>query len=114
MRRSVACIVGSVTFITKAGFTMLESIYKRGLHLLLSPLIPVFILLSLASPSFSLLYSLDEITSPKLTLKIIGHQWYWSYEQSDFNLCLTKKDLKFSSYMLKDETIKENNLLGFS
>jgi len=49
--------------------------------------IPAFILLSLASPSFSLLYSLDEISFPELTLKILGHQWYWSYEISDFNSC---------------------------
>ena len=46
--------------------------------------IPALILLSLASPSFSLLYSLDEISNPELTLKILGHQWYWSYEISDF------------------------------
>jgi heme/copper-type cytochrome/quinol oxidase subunit 2 len=44
-------------------------------------------LLSLASPSFSLLYSLDEISSPKLSLKIIGHQWHWSYETSDVGFC---------------------------
>ena len=36
--------------------------------------IPALILLSLASPSFSLLYSLDEISNPELTLKILGHQ----------------------------------------
>ena len=42
--------------------------------------IPAFVLLSLASPSFSLLYSLDEISNPELTLKILGHQWYWSYD----------------------------------
>ena len=42
--------------------------------------IPALILLSLASPSFSLLYSLDEISNPELTLKILGHQWYWSYD----------------------------------
>jgi heme/copper-type cytochrome/quinol oxidase subunit 2 len=36
--------------------------------------IPAIILLILAAPSFSLLYSLDETIDPDLTLKIIGHQ----------------------------------------
>jgi cytochrome c oxidase subunit 2 len=75
--------------------------------------VPALVLLSLASPSFSLLYSLDEISNPNLTLKILGHQWYWSYEISDFNFCLTKQNLKYSSYILSDESIKENNLAGF-
>jgi cytochrome c oxidase subunit 2 len=76
--------------------------------------IPALILLSLASPSFSLLYGLDEISSPELALKIIGHQWYWSYELSDFNTCSKdNQSLKFSSYLLTNDTIKENNLIGF-
>lgn len=76
--------------------------------------IPALILLSLASPSFSLLYSLDEISSPTLTLKILGHQWYWTYEISDFNSCSeNNQTLKYSSYMLTDEFLKENNSIGF-
>ena len=76
--------------------------------------IPGLILLSLASPSFSLLYSLDEISNPELTLKILGHQWYWSYEISDFSSCSeSNQTLKYSSYMLTDEFLKENNSIGF-
>jgi cytochrome c oxidase subunit 2 len=76
--------------------------------------IPALILLSLASPSFSLLYSLDEISNPELTLKILGHQWYWSYEISDFNSCSEAgQSLKYSSYMLTNEFLKENNTVGF-
>lgn len=76
--------------------------------------IPALILLSLASPSFSLLYSLDEISNPDLTLKILGHQWYWSYEISDFNSCSeAAQTLKYSSYMLTNEFLKENSTLGF-
>lgn len=72
--------------------------------------IPALVLLSLASPSFSLLYSLDEISNPELTLKIMGHQWYWSYEISDFNSCSeSNQSLKFSSYMLTNEFLKENH-----
>jgi len=75
--------------------------------------VPALILLSLASPSFSLLYSLDEISNPELTLKILGHQWYWSYELSDFNSCYDTHNLKYSSYMLTNESLKEKSSLGF-
>lgn len=43
-------------------------------------IIPALVLVIIAIPSFSLLYSMDEIVEPLLTIKIIGHQWYWSYE----------------------------------
>jgi cytochrome c oxidase subunit 2 len=61
-------------------------------------LIPAFILLIIAIPSFSLLYSLDEVINPSITLKVIGHQWYWSYEYSDATL--EEENLNFDSYML--------------
>jgi group II intron reverse transcriptase/maturase len=40
--------------------------------------IPALILCVIAIPSFTLLYSLDEIVEPSLTIKAIGRQWYWS------------------------------------
>lgn len=43
-------------------------------------IIPALILIVIAIPSFSLLYSIDEIVEPIYTIKVIGHQWYWSYE----------------------------------
>jgi len=46
--------------------------------------IPIMILYSIAAPSISLLYTIEEEKNPQLTTKIIGHQWYWSYEISDF------------------------------
>nr|YP_010890040.1 cytochrome c oxidase subunit II [Bargmannia lata]WJJ70052.1 cytochrome c oxidase subunit 2 [Bargmannia lata] len=46
-------------------------------------LIPAIILFFIALPSLKLLYSLDEIINPSLTIKIIGHQWYWSYEYNE-------------------------------
>src|SRR3546814_9216721 len=47
-------------------------------------LIPAAILLVIAVPSFALLYSIDEMIDPSTTLKVVGHQWYWSYEYSDY------------------------------
>jgi len=61
-------------------------------------IIPAIFLLIMAVPSFSLLYSLDEIINPILTLKIVGHQWYWSYEYSD--IASEKDSLNFDSYMI--------------
>jgi len=43
-------------------------------------LLPAIILVFIAIPSFALLYSLDEVIDPTITLKVIGHQWYWSYD----------------------------------
>jgi len=66
---------------------------------------PSFILMLIAVPSFSLLYSMDEIIDPTLTLKAIGHQWYWSYEYSDY--VQTKgSSLNFDSYMVPTEELK--------
>nr|WDS80465.1 cytochrome c oxidase subunit 2 [Nanhaipotamon longhaiense] len=60
-------------------------------------MIPAIILIFIALPSLRLLYLLDEVNYPSLTLKTIGHQWYWSYEYSDF------LQLEFDSYMLHDK-----------
>nr|YP_006234444.1 cytochrome c oxidase subunit II [Gammarus duebeni]AER12190.1 cytochrome c oxidase subunit II [Gammarus duebeni] len=54
---------------------------------------PVLILLLIALPSLQTLYLLDDPFSPNLTIKAVGHQWYWSYEYSDF------PGLEFDSYM---------------
>jgi len=45
--------------------------------------VPVMILVVIAIPSFRLLYFMDHTAEPDMTLKIIGHQWYWSYEYPD-------------------------------
>nr|QLY89969.1 cytochrome c oxidase subunit II [Sympycnus pulicarius] len=57
-------------------------------------ILPAIVLLFIALPSLRLLYLLDEINEPIITLKSIGHQWYWSYEYSDF------LDIEFDSYMI--------------
>nr|AAD56495.1 cytochrome oxidase II [Neomorphus geoffroyi] len=56
-------------------------------------ILPAIVLILLALPSLKILYMMDEIDEPDLTLKAIGHQWYWTYEYTDF------KDLTFDSYM---------------
>nr|YP_009255951.1 cytochrome c oxidase subunit II [Mierspenaeopsis hardwickii]ANF05008.1 cytochrome c oxidase subunit II [Mierspenaeopsis hardwickii] len=56
-------------------------------------ILPALILIFIALPSLRLLYLLDEVNNPSITLKTIGHQWYWSYEYSDF------LQVEFDSYM---------------
>lgn len=62
--------------------------------------IPAIILLFISIPSFALLYSLDELIEPMLTLKVIGHQWYWSYEYSDCLHFPAVESVNFDSYMI--------------
>nr|QGZ09986.1 cytochrome c oxidase subunit 2 [Eisenia nordenskioldi nordenskioldi]UWM94620.1 cytochrome c oxidase subunit II [Eisenia nordenskioldi]UWM94633.1 cytochrome c oxidase subunit II [Eisenia nordenskioldi]UWM94646.1 cytochrome c oxidase subunit II [Eisenia nordenskioldi]UWM94659.1 cytochrome c oxidase subunit II [Eisenia nordenskioldi] len=57
-------------------------------------ILPALILLVLALPSLRILYITDEISQPSLTVKTIGHQWYWSYEYTDF------MNIEMDSYMI--------------
>lgn len=45
--------------------------------------IPIFILLIIAFPSLYLLYLIEDISKPSLTVKVVGHQWYWEYQYSN-------------------------------
>nr|AGR27974.1 cytochrome c oxidase subunit II [Mecinus dorsalis]AGR27975.1 cytochrome c oxidase subunit II [Mecinus dorsalis]AGR27976.1 cytochrome c oxidase subunit II [Mecinus dorsalis] len=66
-------------------------------------ILPAIILILIALPSLRLLYIMDEIYNPSITIKAIGHQWFWSYEYSDY------LNLEFDSYMIPDNTINESN-----
>ncbi len=75
--------------------------------------LPAFLLLLLAVPSFNLLYSLDELINPTVTLKVIGHQWYWSYEYSDYthvniNEGVSSESIAYDSYMLNTNDLETN------
>nr|ACY73645.1 cytochrome c oxidase II [Lycaenopsis haraldus] len=68
-------------------------------------ILPAITLIFIALPSLRLLYLLDELNNPLITIKSIGHQWYWSYEYSDF------KNIEFDSYMINDYTTNNFRLL---
>lgn len=70
---------------------------------------PSLILVFIAVPSFALLYSMDEVVDPAITLKAIGHQWYWSYEYSDYN---TEDEtlINFDSYMIPEDDLSLGQL----
>ena len=69
-------------------------------------ILPAVILMIIAVPSFGLLYSLDELIDPTITLKIVGHQWYWSYEYSDYATLEGGESLNFDSYLVTTADLK--------
>nr|QLM01519.1 cytochrome c oxidase subunit 2 [Palaemon elegans] len=66
-------------------------------------ILPALILIFIALPSLRLLYLLDEVNNPSVTLKVIGHQWYWSYEYSDF------AQVEFDAYMIPTTDMEDHN-----
>lgn len=68
-------------------------------------IIPALILISIAFPSFSLLYSMDEVMMPAFTLKVVGHQWYWSYEYTDQNHVDFVKSVFFKNYFVNEDEL---------
>nr|ABY55897.1 cytochrome oxidase subunit II [Pterostichus lama]ABY55903.1 cytochrome oxidase subunit II [Pterostichus lama] len=66
-------------------------------------ILPAITLVFIALPSLQLLYLLDEVSNPLMTLKSIGHQWYWSYEYSDFKM------LEFDSFLISSSEMNNNN-----
>lgn len=68
-------------------------------------IIPAIILIFIALPSLKILYMTDETNKPSITLKAIGHQWYWSYEYPDFN------NKEFDAYITQWENSNNFRLL---
>lgn len=66
-------------------------------------IIPIIILFIIGIPSIALLYASNELVETNLTIKIIGNQWYWTYEYSDL-------DLIFDSYMISEEDLDYGEL----
>lgn len=62
--------------------------------------LPVLILVMIAIPSFKILYFMDRVAEPEMTLKAIGRQWYWSYEYPDF------ENFTFDAYMVPEEELE--------
>lgn len=79
-------------------------------------IIPSIILFLLAVPSFGLLYSLDELMNSPLTIKVIGHQWWWEYQLdraflTPNTIIYTKSSLESRLTDVADLTIGTHRLL---
>ncbi|MEM7022691.1 MAG: cytochrome c oxidase subunit II [Pseudomonadota bacterium] len=77
---------------TRTHHTLLEIVWTA---------VPVLILVVIAIPSFKLLYFMDRATDPEMTIKAVGHQWYWSYEYPDHG------NFVFDAYMVQDDELEE-------
>lgn len=62
--------------------------------------VPVLILVTIAIPTFKLIYYMDRTEEADMTLKVVGHQWYWHYQYPD------QGGFEFDSYIVEDEDLK--------
>jgi len=80
--------------------TLIELIWTVG---------PALVLVAIAFPSFKLLYLMDEVIDPAMSVKVTGHQWYWQYEYADF-LNEENENIDFDSYMKDEGSLEEGEL----
>ena len=62
--------------------------------------VPVLILVLIAIPSFKLMYYMDRVPNPEMTIKVTGHQWYWTYQYPD------QDGLAFDSNIIPEAELK--------
>nr|YP_003345401.1 cytochrome c oxidase subunit II [Ariosoma shiroanago]BAI53409.1 cytochrome oxidase subunit 2 [Ariosoma shiroanago] len=91
----VLYIIAAMVTATLTDIHILDS---QGIEIVWTVL-PAIILIMIALPSLRILYLMDEISDPHLTIKAIGHQWYWSYEYTDY------EDLGFDAYMIPTQDL---------
>ena len=70
---------------------------------------PAVILILIAFPSFKLLYLMDEVSDPSMSVLAEGHQWYWSYQYPDF-LDSSEEFIEFDSYIVPESDLEEGAL----
>jgi cytochrome c oxidase subunit II len=89
----------AVKFNEKSNPTPSRTTHNTALEVLWTA-IPILILVAIAVPSFRLLYFMDRTANPEMTLKVVSHQWYWSYYYPDHG------NLNFTSNMIPAEDLK--------
>ena len=105
---SIIMLTLIITFVTYAFISLFTNKFSSALLFdaqtieIIWTILPAITLLFLALPSLRLLYLIEEISSPLITLKSIGHQWYWRYEYSDF------QHVEFDSYIIPTEDLLTN------
>nr|YP_009144596.1 cytochrome c oxidase subunit II [Uta stansburiana]AKJ76840.1 cytochrome c oxidase subunit II [Uta stansburiana] len=87
-----ALVLYTITLMMTTNLTHTNTMDAQEVEMIWTVL-PAIILVLIALPSLRILYLMDEINNPHLTIKTLGHQWYWSYEYTDY------EDLSFDSYM---------------
>ncbi len=95
---AVGCVIGRMLFSPFVHRGLMEAQVLECIW----TLVPAAILVQIAVPSLLLLYMLEEGYGDRVRVKVVGHQWYWSYEYSD--LWGREGAAEFDSYMLPDDT----------
>ena len=104
---SVFWVIGSISYYFNNNSSPIVHKYLNHGTLieLIWTITPALILIAIAFPSFRLLYLLDEVISPTVTIKVVGHQWYWSYEYSDY-INVSGESIEFDSFMIPDSDLE--------
>ncbi len=89
----------AIKFNEKSNPTPTKTTHNTALEVIWTA-VPILILVAIAVPSFRLLYFMDRTDKPEMTLKVISHQWYWSYYYPDHG------DFNFTSNMIPAEDLK--------
>lgn len=92
-----------LSVIIKSNNFILKDLYHGSLIEIIWTLIPGIILILIAIPSFRLLYLMDDYSDTTVSIKVIGHQWYWSYSYDNFYFdSYLSQDLILGSFRLLD------------
>lgn len=101
-RRTVGAVVGALGFRSAAApvvtFAALEALWT---------LLPMWFLTFVAIPSFALALSLEEEVTPALWVKVVAHQWYWTYESSTIGV---SEFTSFDSRMVESADLADDSL----
>jgi len=73
-------------------------------------MLPALILILLIGPTFSLIFSLDPDIDPVYTVKVIGHQWYWTYAFDGVQSNDNYFNLVFDSVMKNESDLEKGQL----
>ena len=71
---------------------------------------PALILILIAFPSFKLLFLIDDVTDPHISLGVESHQWYWSYQYADFTKNEDGSLIEFDSYLVPESDLEKGAL----
>lgn len=104
----VTLLLGFVVYRFRASRNPIPS--KTSHHVILEivwTMVPVVILVMIGIPSIKLLFHLDKPQDAQMTIKVIAHQWYWSYEYPQTDI---SKTFSYDSNMIDDKDLKPGQL----
>nr|QMJ95736.1 Cox2 [Metschnikowia mauinuiana] len=106
-------LVSYMLYVVMVDFKNNKFAYKYLMHgqtlEMMWTIFPAVMLLLIAFPSFMLLYLCDEVLTPAMTIKVVGLQWYWKYEYSDF-VSEKGETIEYESYIMPEDMLEEGQL----